>query len=155
MSKLFIFNIVSLAFILIISAVILFPLFPLFPYLSFFVDNYLVWIVFLILVKDIFFTKFSFYANTIIPKVILIVLMIPLFLYLIDKLYDFQSFLDEEGLQLSLLNEDFSYSEISFWEKYLRLEYLFALVGGLVSTIVFPIKLIYSIWVKINKNKNV
>ena len=81
--------------------------------------------------------------------------MIPLFLYLIDKLYDFQSFLDEEGLQLSLLNEDFSYSEISFWEKYLRLEYLFALVGGLVSTIVFPIKLIYSIWVKINKNKNV
>jgi hypothetical protein len=39
--------------------------------------------------------------------------------------------------------------------KYIRIEYLLSLIGGLVGTILFPIKLLISIWVKINKNIDV
>jgi hypothetical protein len=67
-----------------------------------------------------------------------------MFFYFMDSLYDFQRFLDEDGLisLMGSLNIDQQYG----LAKYIRYEKLFFGTGAMVTIIMLPIRMIVSIW---------
>lgn len=77
-------------------------------------------------------------------KLILGILSIPLFLYAVDGMYEFQRFLDEEGLP-KLVNNYQSADHDSI-VAFIRNEYVFFGVASVILSIVFPIRMIISIW---------
>lgn len=101
-------------------------------------------VVFVTLARYIFLLKYTFLAERQRLKLIIFFLCIPLVFYLIQELNYFQTFLDEEGFEavvgsLSLQSQD-------SMVKYIRNEMLLFAVGGVISGIVLPIRLMISIW---------
>lgn len=107
-------------------------------------------VTFITLIRYIFLLRFVPFKRFAPVKAIMIFLSIPLFVYLMDGLSEFQNTLDENG----------TYSMVSHLEinkqiplsKYIRSEMLFFGVGALISTALLPFRMILSIWRVINRN---
>ncbi len=101
-------------------------------------------VVFITFTRYIFLLKYTFFSHIAWIKAILIFFPIPLFFYFMDSLYDFQRFLDEEGLisLMGSMNVDQQYG----LAKYIRYEKLFFGTGAMVTIIMLPIRMIVSIW---------
>ena len=100
--------------------------------------------VFLTFTRYIFLLRYAPFSHSDMVKGILIFIPIPLFFYFIDALYDFQRFLDEEGLVTILGNLN---SEAQFQiAKYIQYEKLFFGSGAIITLVLFPIRMIVSIW---------
>jgi hypothetical protein len=149
------FNFAASLFIIALIGIVFLPIYEQIYHYQFFQKNILALFIFLVLIKEIFFTKYSLYSQSNFTKVVLLFLMIPLFLFLLDNLFDLNRFLDEEGYSKLIENSQLNQMQLLNLGQYIRIEYLIALVGGMIATIAFPIKLLISIWVKINKRKNV
>jgi hypothetical protein len=110
----------------------------------FYVENAISIFVFLSFTKYIFLLEYLPYSRNRWFKFAGIFLAIPVFLYLINSLYDFQRFLDEEGIASVLLhtqnmdNYDFG--------KFIRYQYLLFNTGALVCTALLPVRMIVSFW---------
>ena len=117
---------------------------------SFYRSNFSFIFIFLTLSRYMFLLKYTPFSHTKWIKVILIFACIPLFLFLIDGFYNFQRFLDEIGLQDILLDKS---SETAYAVcRYTRSQYLFFAVGGLITLVLFPMRMIISLWRQVNKN---
>ncbi len=75
---------------------------------------------------------------------VLIFLPIPLFMYQIDGLFEFQKFVDEEGT-ISFFKGNFELSDYNFG-KYIKYQYIFFSVAALVTVVLLPIRMIISFW---------
>ncbi len=106
-------------------------------------------VVFVTFTRYIFFLKHTFLANIEYLKVLLIFLCFPLIFYLIQELNTFQTFLDEEGAGAIVGNDDPNSGMIN----YVRSEFLLFGVGSVIASIVFPFRLILSVWRSRNSNK--
>jgi len=116
----------------------------------FYQDNILVLIIAVTLARYIFFLKHHWisYSNKI--KVVFIFIPIGIFLYLLDTVYDFQSFMDEEGLKSIMSNLD-NKRQIQL-SSYIKTEMILFWVVAFLSNILMPFRMLISIWKKINKN---
>ena len=96
------------------------------------------------LTRYMFMMKHVWFAYLTPVKLFLCILCIPLFLYAVDGMYEFQRFLDEEGLPqlVSGYRADKHDSIIAF----IRNEYVFFGVATVILSVVFPIRMIISIW---------
>src|SRR5690606_6984343 len=110
----------------------------------FFIENAVAIVVFLSFSKYLFLLKYTPYARVKWIKFAAIFLCIPLMMYLIDSLYDFQRFLDEEGIASVLLHSG-DMSNYSFG-KFIRYQYIFFMTGAIVVTAMLHVRMIISFW---------
>ena len=110
----------------------------------FYVSNIIFIVVFITFTRYMFLMRFTFFSHITWIKAVLIFLPIPIFFYAMDALYDFQRFLDEDGLigLMGNLSVDQQYG----LAKYIRYENLFFGTGAMVTIIMLPIRMVVSIW---------
>ena len=113
--------------------------------------NILFIILFITLTRYIFFLKHTFFARKEYLKVILFFLCFPLLFYLAQELNGFQTFLDERGAEAVIGKPSINGFENLI--QFIRSEILLFGVGSIIAAIIFPFRLILSIWRARNSNR--
>lgn len=98
--------------------------------------------------RYIFLTKFTFLAKWKYFKVAIVCVTLPIVFLMIQNLVDFQSYLDEEGLDHVLKNLTTTDKESMF--SYIRSQMLFFGTASIVAAMIMPIKMIKSVWRNFN-----
>ncbi len=139
------FELLSWVFALIFAALFIIPIYMRcemnYP---FYVPNIVSIIEFLVLTKLLFLLSYTPYARSKWLRMVLIFLPIPLLMYQIDNLFDFQKFIDEEG-SIKFFGNDFSVMDYNFG-KFIKYQYIFFSVGATIALILTPIRMIISFW---------
>jgi hypothetical protein len=145
MDKKFNFEILSWVFALVFAALFMIPIYMRsganFP---FYFSNAVSIIVFLTFTRWIFLWAYSPFAKSKWTRLILIFLPIPLFMYHIDGLFEFQKFVDEEGT-IAFFKGSNDMSDYNFG-RFIKYEYIFFCVGALVAIVLIPVRMIISFW---------
>ena len=119
---------------------------------TFYIPNIVSIIEFVVLTKMLFLLSYTPYARSKWLRMVLIFLPIPLLMYQVDNLFDFQKFIDEEG-SIKFFGNDFSANDYNFG-KFIKYQYIFFSVGATIALILVPIRMIISFWRTTNtKNK--
>jgi hypothetical protein len=129
---------------LIVIIGVLFPIYQTLDSYPFLWANISFIIIFITLTRYIFLLQHTFLAKRQRYKVVFLFLCIPLAFYLIDQINHFRAFLDEDRFEVYI--ENLSLGQRSSIMKYITAEYLFFSVGGLIATIVFPFRMLISVW---------
>ena len=98
--------------------------------------------------RYIFLTKFTFLSEWKYFKVAIVCVTLPIIFLMIQNLVDFQSYLDEEGLDSVLKNLPQGEKESMF--SYIRSQMLFFGTASIVAGIIMPIKMVKSVWRNFN-----
>ncbi|MFK8102289.1 MAG: hypothetical protein AB8G15_07190, partial [Saprospiraceae bacterium] len=129
----------------IIVFVVIYPILSKIENYPFLVINTMFVIIFITLTRYMFLLKHTFIAHNEKIKVALIVLCLPIIFYLISELYNFQIFLDEEGITNLIGKTNITaYDEQLL--KFIRSEMLLFGVGSIIATFLFPFRMVLSIW---------
>jgi hypothetical protein len=108
-------------------------------------------ITFVLVTRYLFFLKYSFLATQQVLKVGLFFLFIPFIFYLFSCLHGFRTFLDEEGMYYPMRNLP---AENAVWlGNYMYYEMVIFGTGSIVASIIFPFRLIISVWTLRNRGK--
>ena len=112
-----------------------------YPY---YIPNIFFIVIFITFTRYMFLLKHTFFSHITWIKAILVFLPIPLFFYAMDALYDFQRFLDEEGVVsiLGNLSSDDQYK----LAKYIQYQKLFFGAGAIITLILLPFRMVVSMW---------
>ena len=106
-------------------------------------------VTFVTFTRYLFLLKFTFLAFQKWTKALLIVCSIPLVFYLISELNMFQTFIDEEGLdQFFRFMPLVDRIELT---DYIRNVMIFFGTASIIVNILFPFRLLISIWRNVNK----
>ena len=105
---------------------------------------------FITLVRYIFLLRFTPFARFAPLKAAFVFLAIPLFVFLMDGLSEFQNQLDEDGTY-SMVSHLTTSKQLPL-SKYIRAEMVFFGVGALIATLILPLRMIQSIWRVLNRN---
>jgi len=116
---------------------------------EFYLPNIFFIVLFVTFTRYIFLLKHTLIAKNKIVKLILIFLPIPLFLYSMDALYDFQSFLDN-GEHIKMLSHLAPDTAMNI-AKYAKYQFVFFGTGAILVIFLLPVRMIISIWRGINK----
>ncbi len=116
---------------------------------EFYKPNIFFIILFVTLTRYIFLLKHTFLANSKILKLILVFLPIPLFIYSIDALFNFQDFIDK-GAHIRMLSHLAPDTAMDI-TKYIKYQFIFFGTGSILVIFLLPIRMIISIWRGINK----
>lgn len=119
--------------------------------------NILFIIVFITYTRHIFLLKYTFLAYWQWVKFALIFLSIPLVFKLVEFIFNFQDFLDTEGLQSfsTYFREGIKFETQQNLLNYMKREYVFFGVGSVIAAIVLPFRMLISFWRVYNKEKTV
>lgn len=113
-------------------------------YYPFYWINVVYIVTFITLSRYLFLLPYTFLARRQILKLALVFLCIPLVFYLGQELNYFQTFLDEEGAEAVIGNQ--SLTSGGRMIRYIRNEMLLFGVGSIISSVIFPFRLIVSVW---------
>lgn len=142
--------------ILITLVLLVFILFPVAEYYGngyrFYTSNILFIIIFLTYTRYIFLLKYTFLADLKWFKVVLVFLSIPLIMYGVDRLLEFQSYLDEVGF-VDISGNDID--EASNMATYTKSQYVFFNSAALIVLVIMPFRMIMSVWRIVNKKGTV
>ena len=116
----------------------------------FYFSNILFIVVFITFARYIFLLRHTVVARSLVFKGAMMVISIPIIMYLIDSVSIFQGFTDDVGLDT--LVQDLTISKQKAIMKYMRTEMIFFGVGAVIVAILFPFRMLVSIWRGINKN---
>lgn len=128
----------------ILLVVVLYPIYSSASIYPFWISNITYILVFITLVRYIFMLKHTPIRYLQWFKVVAIILCIPLGIYLVQELHNFQVFADEVGVQSLFLG--LPEIEQSKMIEYTKTEMLFFGVGSLLATIIFPFRMLVSFW---------
>lgn len=137
-------------FTVVLVVLVLLPIYLNVKEYPFYLSNILFIIIFFTLARYIFLLKHTIVARSMIFKVAMMVLSIPLLMYLLGSVSSFQGFADDIGLQT--LVTDLSLPKQESMMKYMKTEMIFFGVGAVIVALIFPIRMLISIWRGINKN---
>jgi hypothetical protein len=117
----------------------------------FWVSNVLFIITFLTFTRYLFLLPVTFFAHLQVFKVVLLFLCIPIFVFSIRELNNFQIFVDYNDTEdlIGLM----SYKTMSAMREYVYNEFLLFGVGSLVATVILPFRLVISVWRSRNTGK--
>ena len=139
-------------FTAVVCVAVLYPIISRVNDYEFLIPNIVFVVVFITAIRHIFLLKYSLIANHKILNVVLIIVCLPIIAYLIQYITDFQTFLDnldETGWDIAFGDQSLdNQGEI---RSYMRAEMLFFGTGALISVIIFPLRMILSIWRQWNK----
>lgn len=82
-------------------------------------------------------------------KLVLVFVPIPIFIFLMDTIYNFQTYLDDGVLSEQLLNLPFESQSKLF--KYIKTEMIFFWASCFIANLIMPFRMIISIWREVNK----
>jgi len=112
-----------------------------FPFL---ISNIFFVVSFLTLTRYIFLLKHTFLAQRELLKIALSFLCIPLLFFLVKDFIYFRNYLDETGLETLFQKQ--SLEEQNRMVQYIRSEMLFFGVGSVLSGLLFPFRMLVSVW---------
>lgn len=139
------FSIISWVISIVIAVFVMAPIYTqIGDQYDFYIENIAFILIFLTFSRWIFLTKHHWFSHTDWFKVFFIFAVIPILLYIIDNLWDFQRFMDEDGIKSIM--ENLSVDKQSSLSKYLKAEMTFFWAGAFVSTIILPLRMINSMW---------
>ncbi len=115
----------------------------------FYTENIVFIIAAVTFIRYIFLLKFHWIADTTYPKVALIFLAIPITMYLVDNIYDFQAYVDEDGLYALL--ENFPVEKQKSLGSYMKTQMIFFWTAAVISAVLLPIRMMVSIWRQKNR----
>ncbi|HMP28737.1 MAG TPA: hypothetical protein PKD85_04005 [Saprospiraceae bacterium] len=146
----------ELIFVLLTSLISVLIMLPIWNYYgekyTFYFYNTSFIILFLMAMRYLFLLKFTPISHNKIAKLIIIFLCLPLILYYIDGIYEFNRYLDEVGfVDISKGDPDEAMSMAS----YTRTQYLFFGVSALITLGLLPFRMVVSIWRVTNKKGTV
>lgn len=133
---------------ILLAALVLLPIYQNEKGFQFYGYNIAFIVIFITFTRYIFLLQYSYLDRRKWPKGILFFLCIPIFFLLLEGLFSFQTFLDEHGVTEI-------YSHLNFKRQkslgsYTRNEMIFFGVGGLMVTVILPIRLLISHWRDVN-----
>ncbi len=134
----------------VIVAVFLFPILQNAVNYLFYKYNILFIIVFVTLTRYIFLLKHTFLSHRMFAKAVIGFICIPFIFYLTKGLQEFQVYYDEIGLQ-----EFYKHLHIKDQKtliKFTKAQMFFFGTGSIIASILFPMRMIISIWRNYNKN---
>lgn len=115
----------------------------------FYLPNIVFIVLFITFTRLIFLTKHTFLSKKRILKLIFIFLPIPIFFYASDQLFDFQNYLDQ-GDYIPMLSHLDPNDAVDIF-KYIKYQFLFFGSGAIIVIFLMPIRMIVSIWSKMNR----
>lgn len=110
----------------------------------FYFENIVFIILFVSFTRFIFLTKHHWFSHVTWFKVIAIFAVIPLLFYCVDNMWDFQRFLDEEGM--GSIMSDVHGKNQSGLGKFVKTQMIFFGASALITTILLPFRMLHSIW---------
>lgn len=110
----------------------------------FYVSNIVAIFIFLTFTRLIFLLKYAPYARLKWFRMIMIFLPIPLLMYHIDSFFAFREFIEEEGV-ISFFKGSSDMSDYRFG-KFIRNQYMFFLVGSIITMVLMPVRMMVSFW---------
>jgi len=113
-------------------------------------QNVIFIVTFITITRHLFFLKHSFIAKQQILKIGLIFLSFPFIFFLIHQLNIFQTFIDENSMDEFM--KDVSFESKPWLIKFIRSEMIFFGVGSVIAAILFPIRMLQSVWRTRNRN---
>jgi hypothetical protein len=116
---------------------------------AFYKDNSLLIIISITFIRYIFLLKHHWIVESKWFKIILIFFPIVVLFFLLDVLYNFQLFVDQEGIT-SIMNE-INYESQNQMTLYIKTEMIFFWVAAFISNALLPFRMIISLWRKLNK----
>ena len=130
---------------------ILLPIIQNVPDFPFLYENIWAVILFITLMRYIFLLRATPFRRFAPVKIIFIFVAIPLIIFLLDGLSEFQFYLDEKGTyeMVSHLNIN---KQIPL-SNYIRSEMIFFSVGAIIGAALLPIRMIISLWRVRNRNR--
>jgi len=135
---------------LLITFAVLFPVYSNLEEYPFLITNIVFIVVFITLTRYIFFLKHTVLARAQVVKIVIVLVSVPILFIMIEGLSNFQNFLDEEGLDKFIPNMELENQKEMI--NYIRSEMMFFGVGAIIVGIIFPFRMILSIWRNRNTN---
>lgn len=102
-------------------------------------------VAFITLTRYVFLLKYTWIARREAMKVIFFFLCIPILFFTIQEVNLFQTYLDENGVE-ALVGQQFPYTKRAALGKYVHSEMLLFGIGTVIAGIVFPFRLLISVW---------
>ena len=93
--------------------------------------------------------KYTVISNSKVTKALLIILCIPLIIFSIDGIFSFRQILDNDGY--AAICKGVADENMNSIGMYYRNEYLFFGVSAIITAIIFPFRMVISIWRQINR----
>ena len=131
-------------FTIIIAIAVLIPVYNNIPDYPFWIQNIVFIITAITVTRYIFLLKHTFIAKRQLFKVALIFIFIPLIFYLVQEMNYFQTYVDEEGIDALVGHLPYESRDNIF--TYMRSELLLFGTMAVISSVLFPLRLILSIW---------
>lgn len=102
-------------------------------------------VAFITLTRYIFLLKYTWLARREVFKVIFFFLCIPILFFTIQEVNLFQTYLDENGVE-ALVGQQFPYTKRAALGKYVHSEMLLFGIGTILAGVIFPFRLLISVW---------
>jgi hypothetical protein len=131
-------------FTLIVGIAVLIPIYNNIPNYPFWRQNIVFIITAITVTRYIFLLKHTFIAKRQFIKAALIFIFIPFIFYLVQEMNYFQTHLDEEGIDAIVGHLPYDSRDNIF--KYMRSELLLFGTMSVIGSVLFPLRLIVSIW---------
>lgn len=152
MNNKFTFFIISWAITFLIVALVMLPIYSqIGDAYPFYVENIAFIILLVSYARFIFLTKHHWFSHNIYFKVVAFFAMIPVLLYVIDNLWDFQTFMDERGI--GSIMENISADDQLSLAKYIKAEMTFFWAGAFVGSIAMALRMVHSIFRLMHRGK--
>jgi hypothetical protein len=141
----------------IITFMVIYPILNNFVKFGFLYSNIIFVVVFVTYTRLIFLLKYSLIANVQWMKFVLIFISIPLIFKLIEWVFNFQIFIQSEGLDSykAYFKTGIPDSTRETLLNYMKREFLFFGVAATISAIILPFRLLISFWRVYNKTGKV
>ena len=106
-------------------------------------SNIMAIFIFMVYTRLLFVLRHTYIAKNSLMKIIFVLLSIPLFIYFMNGINEFQTFVDENGDTALLYEYSASIANLT---KYIRYEYLFFAVAAFITVAMLPFRMILSLW---------
>jgi hypothetical protein len=126
------------------AAAVLLPIWYWAPDFPFFAVNVMFIVAFITLSRYIFLLRHTWLAGKDRIKIVLLFLCIPLVFTLVQELNRFQTYLDENGPEA--LVGPLSFEMTQSMIGYVRGEMVLFAVGSIVAGVLFPLRMVVSVW---------
>lgn len=135
----------------IVAFAVIFPILQKLTSYPFLIINvvYIIW--FITLTRTVFLLKHSFLANKQMVKAAIVLSSVPIIFILANCLTNFQTYMDETTFDQFMTH--LPLEEQKNMNKYIHAEMVLFGVGSIIISIIFPFRMILSIWRNRNTNK--
>ena len=131
-------------FTAIVVVLVLLPIYTTVPDYPFYLYNTIFVVVAITYTRYIWMLKHTPIARSQVIKIIIIATALPVAVLLVDGLAEFQKVVDEEGYVAFLGH--LTPESLTSLGKYIRSQYFFFGVTSVICAVIFPIRMIVSIW---------